>query len=108
MNRLFYGKLLTKLIFILALVLFSLSGSSQAATSPDAVGLRVIPNSDYLSPLRWYDENIKAKGSPQSLIVDGYEAVRDGRTVYVNAANISGADFFTNIYIIKLNALNFF
>lgn len=56
--------------------------------SPDAIGLRVVPNPEHLSPLQWYNRNIKIKGSPQSLIVDGYEAVRDGRTVYVNAAKV--------------------
>ncbi|KKS34108.1 MAG: hypothetical protein UU95_C0017G0023 [Parcubacteria group bacterium GW2011_GWC2_42_12] len=112
MKRLFHGGLLIKsikLIFILAVFLLSANGSLWAATSPDAVGLRVIPNPDYLSPLRWYNENIKLKGSPQALIVDGYEAVRDGRTVYVNAANIYlpndpvNNKFFTNIYIISYN-----
>jgi len=96
-------KLLFKLIFILALVLLFSGGPLKAATSPDAIAFRVMPNPNYLSPLKWYQENIKVKGSPQTLTVDGYEAVRDGRTVYVNAANISGADFYTNIYIISYN-----
>ena len=44
------------------------------------------------------------QGSPQSLVVDGYEAVRDGRSVYVNAANIGVDDrLYTNIYIISYN-----
>lgn len=62
--------------------------SNNQVVSRDAIGLRVVPNPQHLSPLQWYANNIKVKGSPQSLVVDGYEAVRDGRTVYVNAAKI--------------------
>ncbi|RLC36469.1 hypothetical protein DRH27_05180, partial [Candidatus Falkowbacteria bacterium] len=42
-------------------------------------------------------------GSPQSTIVDGYRAVRDGRTVYVNVANINSGNLYTNIYLISYN-----
>ncbi|MDO8667778.1 MAG: hypothetical protein Q7K35_01630, partial [bacterium] len=107
MKKIFYNKSLIKLIFILTLVLLFFNGSFSFGASPDAIGFRVIPNSNHLSPLRWYQENIKLKGSPQVLNVDGYEAVRDGRTVYVNAANIDlGAvpqKLYTNIYIISYN-----
>ncbi len=63
--------------------------ANNQVVSRDAIGLRVVPNPEHRSPLDWYNKNIKIKGSPQSLIVDGYEAVRDGRTVYVNAANVA-------------------
>jgi hypothetical protein len=64
-------------------------GGSGNIISRDAIGLRVSPNPEHYSPLEWYNLNIKIKGAPQSLIVDGYEAVRDGRTVYVNGAKIA-------------------
>ena len=128
MKNLFHRHLLLKLIFILAVFLLSVNGHSQAATAPDAIAFRVMRNDDYLSPLRWYQNN-NFKGVPQALTVDGYEAVRDGRTVYVNAANIdlinghcsnnkqtacsvSGnncfggtctPNFYSNIYIISFN-----
>lgn len=63
--------------------------SGNTIVSRDAIGLRVSPNPEHYSPLQWYNANIKIKGSPQSLMVDGYEAVRDGRTVYVNAAKVA-------------------
>ncbi len=63
-------------------------GNNQVISSRDAIGLRVIPNPEHFSPLQWYNKNIKIKGSPQLITVDDYEAVRDGRTVYVNAAKI--------------------
>ncbi|MFA6551371.1 MAG: hypothetical protein WCV41_02485 [Patescibacteria group bacterium] len=67
----------------------------------DGIAARVMPNNDHLNPLAWYKKNIKQQGSPSSLKVDGYEAVQEGRTVYVNAGNVSGTDLFTNIYIIS-------
>jgi len=77
--------------------------SIQAAQpSPDAIAIRVIPNPDHYSAWRWYSEQ-GFTGSPQSLTVDGYEAVRDGRTVYVNAANVVEDNLYTNIYLISYN-----
>jgi len=100
-------------IFLLPviLVLFLLSlHSSSAATSSDAIAVRVLPNNKHYSATRWYKEQ-NFKGSPQSIFVDGYEAVRDGRTVYVAATNIVDTDnnnvlsksdvLYTNIYIIS-------
>ena len=83
----------------------AVSPSTALGTSPDAIAIRVMPNSDHFSPLVWYGKNIKLKGSPQNLLVDGYEAIRDGRTVYVNAANIDLTDnsFYTNIYLLSFN-----
>ncbi|MFA6393816.1 MAG: hypothetical protein WCW25_03025 [Patescibacteria group bacterium] len=84
--------------------------ASADTGSSDAIAIRVMPNPDHFSPLRWYSKNVNVQGAPQSLSVDGYQAVRDGRTVYVNAANIvdNGGDgiyenYFTNIYIISYN-----
>ncbi|MDP2737111.1 MAG: hypothetical protein Q8O59_05050, partial [bacterium] len=101
MPNLFTKKILIIIIFFL--VIFLLPQLIFAATSPDAIATRVIPNPDHLSPMRWYQANIKNQGSPQVLTVDGYEAIRDGRTVYVNAANISGSNFYTNIYLLSFN-----
>ncbi len=86
--------------------LFAAASSSIAlGTSPDAIGIRVAPNQEHQSPLVWYKKNVKLQGAPQWLLVDGYEAVRDGRTVYVNAANVDLAanKLYTNIYIISYN-----
>lgn len=93
--------------------LFVISNTSRASaqtTSKDAIAIRIIPNPNNYSPERWYKEN-KFKGSPQSLIVDGYEAIRDGRSVYVGAANVDDKGtvatdddiLYTNIYLISFN-----
>ena len=58
-------------------------------TTGDLVGLRVYENANHLSPLEWYRRNAEVKGSPNSLTVDGYQAIQDGRTVYVAAADIN-------------------
>ncbi len=106
MLNLFFTKNKYKLLSIFLVVFglfFFYSFLVSAATSPDAIGLRVMPNSEHYSAYRWYNEQ-GFDGSPQSITVDGYEAVRDGRTVYVNAANVSvSSDLYTNIYIISYN-----
>jgi len=74
-----------------------------AQSSSDAIAVRIIPNPNHYSALRWYKEQ-GFKGSPQSIKVDGYEAVRDGRTVYVNAGNVDGANnVYTNINLLAYN-----
>ncbi len=72
----------------------------EAANDADTIAIRIVPNPNHYSISRWY-ENQGFFGSPQALSVDGYEAIRDGRTVYVNAANVSGNTIYTNIYIIS-------
>lgn len=89
------------LVFALAGALAILNNSS-AQTLPDAIAIRVVANPAHLSPLRWYNENVSLKGAPQQLLLDGYQAIRDGRTVYVNAANVvASGTVYTNIYIIS-------
>lgn len=102
-------KKILKICFVILLSAFCFL-HSVSAVSPDAIGLRILPNTNHWSAQRWYKEQ-KFTGSPQSLIVDGYEAVRDGRTVYVNVANIDDKstatttddDLWTNINIISYN-----
>jgi len=96
-----------KAILVLLVVgwfLFFSQNIAFTASSPDAIAVRVIPNPGHYSVLRWYRDQ-GFTGSPQSLIVDGYEAIRDGRTVYVNAANVDLANniLYTNIYLISYN-----
>lgn len=61
-----------------------------------------MPNPSHLSVLDWYRSK-KFTGSPQVVTMDGYEAIRDGRTVYVGAANMNGNSIYTNIYLISYN-----
>jgi len=70
----------------------------------DVIAVRVLPNPNHYSAARWYKSQ-GFSGSPQALLVDGYDAVRDGRTVYVNAANVDLAtkNIYTNIYLISYN-----
>ncbi|MFH1366407.1 MAG: carbohydrate binding domain-containing protein, partial [Patescibacteria group bacterium] len=73
----------------------------------DAIGLRIYANLEGLSAMNWYKQNIENPGAPQSLSVDGYQAVRDGRTVYVGATNIdydvAPPQIYNNIYLISYN-----
>ncbi|MCL4732395.1 hypothetical protein KJZ71_01160 [Patescibacteria group bacterium] len=79
------------------------------ALKKDAIGLRVVANPLHLSPLEWYRSK-GFKGNPQQLTVDGYQAIRDGRTVYIAGVNTEGPDangksteMFTNIYLLSYN-----
>ena len=101
---------LTRLFIIFLSIsgmLLTLKGVSLEAASStiDAIALRVIPNNLHYSPERWYKNNVKKQGSPQSLLVDGYQAVKDGRSVYVNAGNVdlTAGKLYTNIYLISYN-----
>jgi hypothetical protein len=88
-------------VYFLGSAIFSATAQEQ---NNDAIGVRIVPNPNHYSVYRWY-ESQGFSGSPQSLTVDGYEALRDGRTVYVNAANVdTGAKVvYTNIYLISYN-----
>lgn len=85
---------------------FAFSLPPSESPGADAIAVRIIPNPNHYSISRWYESQGFA-GSPQSLVVDGYEAIRDGRTVYVNAANVDNAGgnktVYTNIYLISYN-----
>ena len=72
--------------------------------SSDAIAIRVMPNDKHYTITRWYNDNFGVKGSPQITTVDGYEAIRDGRSVYVNVANINSSNvLYTNVYLISYN-----
>ena len=94
-------KIVILLISVVFIFLFSGVGLAQDS-SDDAIAFRVMINWSHLSAADWYSLQ-GFSGSPQSLMVDGYEAVRDGRTVYVNAANILDDNLYTNINLISYN-----
>lgn len=95
-------------IIFFSIILFSFAFfdrydfAAAQSSGKDAIAIRIIPNIEHYSALRWY-KNQKFTGSPQSLLVDGYNAIRDGRTVYVNVANVSADVLYTNIYLITYN-----
>ena len=56
----------------------------------DIVGIRIYKNPNNQNILTWYNENvINPSPAIEEMTVDGYEAIRDGRTIYVNAANLA-------------------
>jgi len=70
--------------------------------SGDAIGYRVVTNSDYLSPAAWFTAQ-GFSGNPTVTTVDGFQAVQDGRTTYIAAVNESGSTLYPNIYVISYN-----
>ncbi|MGI5827167.1 MAG: hypothetical protein ACOX6C_01860 [Patescibacteria group bacterium] len=100
--RRFKRPLIISSLLLFVAVIISLTPPGRAAES-DAIAVRVLPNLEHDSIEVWYKKQ-GYQGSPQSLTVDGYEAIRDGRTVFVNAANVDGnKKIYTNVYLISYN-----
>ncbi|MEY4722731.1 MAG: hypothetical protein RLZZ324_244, partial [Candidatus Parcubacteria bacterium] len=77
--------------------------AAGAAWSKDAIGLRINQNPLHLGAAAWYASK-GFNGKPAPLTVDGFDAVRDGRTTYVDAGalpNQNGGSIFTNINILS-------
>lgn len=67
----------------------------------DAIGMRILANPSHVRPSRWYT-NQRFTGQPVSTSIDGYDAIEDGRTVYVNAGALSPAgSLYTNMYVLS-------
>ncbi len=77
---------------------------SRPAFRSDAIGLRIMANPLHLSPKDWYTAQGFA-GSPQATTVDGYEAIRDGSTLYIASTNVDflSGNLKTNIYVLSRN-----
>lgn len=76
--------------------------TSTGRNTGDAIGVRVHGNPGDLSPDRWYRSVFNRAPSGSTLDVDGYPAVREGRTVYVSATNCTDVDcstLFPNMYV---------
>ena len=91
---------------LLVAVTFSINEAHAQVSSGGAVGFKVLPNPEHLSPLQWYNTYIPSanRGTPSEIEIDGYQAVEDGRSVYVNAANYVGGTLYTNIYVFSYDA----
>ncbi|MBT3231116.1 hypothetical protein HN358_05075 [Candidatus Uhrbacteria bacterium] len=68
----------------------------------DAIGMRIIMNEAYLSPLAWYYAN-GFSGSPTETTIDGFQAVVDGRSIYVAVPNYVSGSLYPNIVIVSYN-----
>lgn len=79
-------------------------GSDNQELKKDGIGIRVAANPLHLSPEDWYAWR-KFNGNPKPITVDGYQALQDGNTTYVAAANIlaPGQSIYSNIYLISRN-----
>jgi hypothetical protein len=76
---------------------------AEPALRGDGIGIRVVSNRLHYSIRDWYLSQ-GFNGRPKTT-ADGYEALRDGSTIYIAAANtdegLTRAD--TNIYVISRN-----
>ncbi len=78
---------------------FNINGNDS-----DAIAIRVIPNPENYDINQWYRLQ-GFTGSPQQIIIDGYKAIRDGRTIYVSASNVDLLEnkIYFNVYLISYN-----
>lgn len=77
-------------------------------TKDEVIGLRIYSNSKRLSPAQWYASRPDiTKGSPSSVKIDGYDALRDTQTIYVGAVSrsavLNSTDLYTNIYVLSFS-----
>lgn len=87
---------------ILDQYLFTYVGGSTAP-SGEGIGLRIASNPLHQKPSVWYSAQ-GFRGSASATSVDGYEAVQDAGTVYVNAPSVNPAGAsYTNIYALALS-----
>ncbi|MFO0764543.1 MAG: hypothetical protein U0487_00650 [Patescibacteria group bacterium] len=90
---------------VLRQYLMSFDETTSPELAGDGVGIRVMSNPLHLNIRDWYASK-GFSGSPQAITVDGYEALKDGATVYVSAANtddLASASVYPNVYIISRN-----
>ncbi|MEK7569823.1 MAG: Ig-like domain-containing protein [Patescibacteria group bacterium] len=76
--------------------------ATTGANTGDAIGVRTYINLEDLSPERWYQHQFGRPHSGSTLEVDGYPAIREGRTVYVagtNCTNAACTAVYPNIYV---------
>ncbi|PIQ79963.1 MAG: hypothetical protein COV79_02805, partial [Parcubacteria group bacterium CG11_big_fil_rev_8_21_14_0_20_41_14] len=72
----------------------------------DAIGIRVLQNAKNQSVQEWYNNQEFTKGSPKKISIHGFDALQDGRTIYVSAINDTKAivpSIYNNIYLISIN-----
>lgn len=86
--------------------LLNIEARTVVPTTVDAIAVRIVANPAQYSIDEWYARQGFA-GSPQKIKVDGYDAIRDNRTVYVAGTNLTSntanSTLYFNIYVITYN-----
>lgn len=67
----------------------------------DAIGIRVMENELNLPPDLWYKRVVGEDPHGQSTTVDGFPAMRVGRSTYIAMTNIDGAVMYPNMFIMS-------
>lgn len=94
---------------------YSASGTVQAADllkryfffnekNNDVIGVQIIKNPKRLSASEWFADAFGTTAGLAPLSIDGYDAVKDSNTFYVNALNIAeSGTAYNNIYVFSIN-----
>lgn len=80
----------------------------------DAIGIQVFDNPYHLTVSEWYEANQESTGgvSVQSLQIDGYDAITDGKNLFIDALNyvtstsggVTKGKVYSNIYLFSHNS----
>lgn len=82
----------------------SVCGTAACVTLDEAVGIRVMTNSEKYSPKLWFEKRLPAEtlNNPNYVPIDGYRSIRVGRTTYVGATNLASS-LYANMYLMSYN-----
>jgi cysteine-rich repeat protein len=78
---------------------------SSSTNSGDGIGIRIYSNPMHMSPIGWYRAHAFA-GTPTGMMIDGYDAIKDGTTVYAVARNLDsvrGGPVTSTMYVFSYN-----
>src|SRR4030042_3818016 len=96
-----------KIIIAISILSVAVLISSVVAQKKSAIGVRIMANPEHLPVRIWYEnQNFLKKGNPAPILVDGYDGIKDGNTVYVNAMNILHPEIFGPFYCEKNGSIS--
>lgn len=75
---------------------------TDPASRGDGIGIRLASNPLHMPLKTWYASR-GFSGQPSDLMVDGYEAIKDGNTIYVSPSNAENGTVRSTIFIISRN-----
>ncbi len=84
--------------------LLSYQNAAGQPWEKDVVALRIYQNPTHASLARWYADR-GLTGSPKASVIDGYQALRGDRTVYVSSAAVASTTgaTYTNVNVFSYN-----
>jgi len=96
-----FGTLVPNVDELLRQYAFFVTDSSGNRVGSDTIGVRVMENELNLAPDLWYKRVVGEDPHGQTTTVDGFPALRVGRSTYVAMTNINGGAMYPNMFIMS-------